>query len=185
VLPFRYVAAARVVPQLEPEIDSALLACISGLPDLPGQTAILVDVSGSMDERLSGKADLKRIDAAAALASVVKGNRRIFTFSQQVVECPPRYGMAGIDTIIRSQPHGGTYLGQAMTALNTQVPYDRVIVITDEQSADAVPPPKGKGYMINVASAENGVGYRNGWNHIDGFSENVIRWIAEHESSGI
>lgn len=49
VLPFRYVAAARVVPQLEPVIDQALQAAISELPALPGRTVVLVDVSGSMD----------------------------------------------------------------------------------------------------------------------------------------
>jgi len=43
-----------------------------------------------------------------------------------------------------------------------------------------VPPPKGKGYMINVASAERGVGYGD-WVRINGFSENVLRWIASHE----
>jgi hypothetical protein len=36
--------------------------------------------------------------------------------------------------------------------------------------------------MINVASARNGVGYGK-WTHLDGFSEHVIRWIAEYESA--
>lgn len=180
VLPFRYIAAARAAPQFEPAIDQALSEAISGLPPLPGKTVVLVDVSGSMDDRLSARSDLKRIDAAAALASIINGDVRVFTFSHQVVEVPARRGMAGVDAVIRSQPHGGTYLGQAMTAINAQVPYDRIIVITDEQSADRVPGPKGVGYMINVASAKNGVGY-GPWVHIDGFSESVLRFIGEHE----
>lgn len=181
VFPFRYVAAARACPQLEPYIDQALCEAVSTGPRLSGQTAILVDVSGSMGEKLSAKSDLTRMDAAAALASVVNGDVRVFTFSHNVVEVPPRRGMAGIDAVIRSQPHGGTYLGQAVTALNSNVNYDRLIVITDEQSADRVPDPKGKGYMINVASAKNGVGYGK-WCHIDGFSEAVIRFISEFEN---
>ena len=36
-------------------------------------------------------------------------------------------------------------------------------------------------YMINVASYKNGVGY-GAWVRIDGFSENVLRYIAEHEN---
>ena len=40
--------------------------------------------------------------------------------------------------------------------------------------------PGKRGYMINVASAKNGVGY-GAWTHIDGFSENVIRFIQEIE----
>ena len=60
--------------------------------------------------------------------------------------------------------------------------HDRLIVITDEQSHDAVPQPVAKAaYMINVASNRNGVGYGR-WTHIDGFSESVLRFIHEVES---
>lgn len=181
VLPFRYIAAARAAPQFEPALDQALSEAVSEMPILPGKTAVLVDVSGSMDERLSAKSDLKRIDAAAALASVIHGDLRVFTFSHQIVEVPPRRGMAGVDAVIRSQPHGGTYLGAAIDALNKQIPHERMIVITDEQTADRVPPPIAKrAYMINVASNRNGVGY-GPWVHIDGFSESVLRFIGAHE----
>lgn len=180
VLPFRYIAAARAAPQFEPAIDQALSEAIGFLPVLDGKTAVLVDVSGSMEGQLSAKSDMTRMDAAAGLASIIHGDVRVFTFSTQVVEVPPRRGMAGVDAVIRSQPHGGTYLGKAVAALNAQVPHDRLIVITDEQSNDRVPGPRGKGYMINVASARNGVGY-GPWVHIDGFSENVLRFIHEHE----
>lgn len=182
VWPFRYVAAARAVPQLEPVLDQALCEAVASGPRLSGTTAVLVDVSGSMDVHLSAKSDMKRIDAAAALASVINGNVRMFSFSQQVVEVPPRRGMAGVDAVIRSQPHGGTHLGAAVSAINKEVKHDRLIVITDEQSADRVPDPVAKhAYMINVASNKNGVGYGK-WCHIDGFSEAVIRFIAESEN---
>ena len=183
VLPFRYVAAARAAPQFEPAIDQALCEAIAEMPPLTGRTAILVDVSGSMDAQLSAKSDLKRLDAAAALASVPPSNDlRVFTFSETVVEVPPRRGMAGVDAIVKSQPHGGTYLGIAVDALNRKVQHDRLIVITDEQSHDRVPPPIAKrAYMINVASNQHGVGY-GPWTHIDGFSEGVIRFIREIES---
>lgn len=183
VLPFRYIAAARAAPQLEPAIDQALSEAIGFLPVLDGLTAVLVDVSGSMDAKLSAKSDMTRMDAAAALASIIPGNVRVFTFSEQIVEVPPRRGMAGVDAVIRSQNHSGTYLGAAVQAINQNVRYDRLIVITDEQSADCVGGPKGKGYMINVASNKNGVGY-GPWVHIDGFSENVLRFISEHERAG-
>lgn len=182
VWPFRYVAAARAVPQLEPVIDQALCEAVASGPRLTGVTAVLVDVSGSMDEKLSAKSDMTRMDAAAALASVINGDVRVFTFSDQVVEVPPRRGMAGVDAVVRSQPHCGTYLGAAVQAINAQVKHDRMIVITDEQSADRIPDPVAKGaYMINVASFKNGVGYGR-WTHIDGFSEAVIRFISETEN---
>lgn len=182
VLPFRYVAAARACPRLEPTIDQALSEAICELPAFPGKTAILVDVSGSMNEALSSKSDLKRMDAAAALASLIHGDVRMFSFSQKVVEVPPRRGMAGVDAIIRSQAHGGTALAAAVQAINTQVPHDRLIVITDEQATDGrVPDPACQNaYMVNVASYKNGVGYGK-WKHIDGFSEGILKWIHEAE----
>ncbi|MCL5460108.1 hypothetical protein M3M33_15835, partial [Loigolactobacillus coryniformis] len=83
-------------------------------------------------------------------------------------------GMALIDAIVGSQPHRGTYLGGALEALKTQAKAqaDRIIVITDEQSADAVGKPIGRGYMLNVATDKNGVGYGD-WTHVSGFSEAV------------
>ena len=90
--------------------------------------------------------------------------------------------MAGVDAVIRSQPHGSTYLGAAVNALNEQVPHDRLIVITDDQSHDAVPAPKAKrAYMINVASYKPSVAY-GPWTKIEGFSENVLRYITAAEN---
>lgn len=183
VLPFRYIAAARAAPSFESWIDEALVASVGESRPLKGKTGVLVDVSGSMDWAMSGKSELTRIDAASALASVINAeDLRVFTFSNALVEVPPRRGMAGVEVIKRSQTHGGTALGLAVTGLNEKVPeLDRLIVITDEQSEDRVPDPKAKhAYMINVASDKNGVGYGR-WVHIDGFSEAVLRFIREYE----
>lgn len=216
VLPFRYVAAARACPQLEPAIDQALSEAVAELPLLPGKTVVLVDVSGSMRDKLSGKSDLTRMDAAATLASIIHGDLRVFTFSAGIVEVAPRRGMAGVQVIVNSQPHSGTYLGQAIVALNGQAPMvageawrrrssglitpgpfytqvtprrfpavemDRLIVITDEQSHDQIPVPNAsRAYLINVASNQNGIGYGDRWTHIDGFSEQVLRFIHEFEA---
>lgn len=183
-LPFRYVAAARAVPAWEPQLDAAMQVAMAGLDKLPGSTAVLVDVSVSMDVKLSAKSDLTRMDAAAALAVLVRGvcqEARVFTFSNSVVEVPPRAGMALIDAVIGSQPHGGTYLGNAVEALRAAIKVDRLIVITDEQTADSVGKPLGRGYMINVATNQNGVGYGD-WTHISGFSEAVVQYIAALEA---
>ena len=57
----------------------------------------------------------------------------------------------------------------------------QLIVLTDEQSHDRVPDPeKGRGYMINLASNQHGVGY-GVWTYIDGWSEAVITYIRELE----
>lgn len=183
VLPFRYVAAARACPQLEPAIDTALLATLAESPTLPGTTIVLVDVSGSMDSRLSAKSDMTNMDAAAALASLIRGETvRVFTFTDRVVEVPHRLGMSGVDAVRNSQEHGGTFLGRAVKQMNT-LPHDRLIVITDEQSADSVPDPLAKwAYMINVSTNRSGVGYGR-WTHLDGWSEGILRFIAESEKA--
>lgn len=79
---------------------------------------------------------------------------------------------------------GGTDLARGIHAVD-QTEYDRLIVITDEQAQTyETPAPKVPGarcYLINVASARNGVGYGAPWIHLDGFSEHVIHWIAALE----
>lgn len=183
VLPFRYTAAARACPQFEPALDEALCEAISGMPVLDGLTVVMVDVSGSMDAALSAKSDLTRADAAATLASIIPGQCRVFSFSNSLVEVPARKGMAGVDAVLKSQHHSGTQLIDAIRQVNAKVKYDRIIVISDEQAAsdkNRLPDPNGKGYMINVASAKNGIGYGK-WTHIDGFSESVLRFIGEIE----
>lgn len=181
VYPFRFIAAARAVPQWEPHIDRALLRRIASLEAPSGLTAVLVDVSGSMNSPLSSRSDMTRADAAAALGAIFPGYVRLFSFSNRIEEVPPRRGMAGVDAILNSQQHFGTYLGSAVRWLNENVICDRLVVITDEQSHDSVPNPVAPlAYMINVASAKNGVGYGR-WTHIDGFSENVLSFIREIE----
>lgn len=63
-----------------------------------------------------------------------------------------------------------------------------MIVISDEQAHDPVGNPfkktGAKAYMLNVASERNGVGYKNGWRHIDGWSEACIDYIVAEEGFG-
>lgn len=186
VLPFRFIVAGRVVPSMEPELESWMLKCLEGADKLPGRTVLLVDVSGSMGSALSAKSDLRRLDAACGLAMLLREvceDVTVVTFSNQVVTVPPRRGFALRDVINQSQPHGGTYLGRAVQSLGQLGSFDRLIVITDEQSADRPPaPPCELGYIINVASHQNGVGYGK-WLHIDGFSEAVVDYIRAYEES--
>lgn len=178
VFPFRYLAAARIVPRLEPEIDRALSASIQMSKPLSGKTIVMVDVSGSMAAGLSGKSDLSRKDAAACLASVIPSNDlRVFSFANRLMELPPRKGMAGVQSIVSSQ-NGGTNLSGAVSQINKEK-HDRLIIVTDEQDTTGKPVPHPvcrRPYMINVASNRNGVGY-GPWIHLDGFSEGIIRYI--------
>jgi 60 kDa SS-A/Ro ribonucleoprotein len=185
ILPFRFIAAAKHAPQWESRIERAMLKCLEGREKLPGKTVLLIDVSGSMNWEISAKSDLKRYDAANGLAILARElceRVAIYSFSNSVVRIPDRHGFALRDAITNSQLHGGTRLGSAVEHINASEQYDRLIVLTDEQSHDTVPNPKGKGYVINVASYKNGVGY-GAWTHIDGWSEAVIDYIFEYEKT--
>jgi len=181
VLPFRFIAAARYAPQWEPELEKAMFRALEGQSKLHGKTVLLVDVSGSMDVQLSRRSEMRRNDAAYGLAVLLREiaeNVSIYTFSDRLVRVPSRQGFALRDALNASQPHNGTYLGQALKGIDEK--YDRLIVITDEQSHDPVPNPKARGYMLNVASYQNGVGYGS-WMHIDGWSDSVIEYIRAAE----
>jgi 60 kDa SS-A/Ro ribonucleoprotein len=182
VLPHQFIAAARNCPALEPAIDAAMQRALLNLPKLKGRTTLLVDVSGSMDGAMAGPSKILRVDAAAAVAILLAGvaeDLAVFSFSTSTVRVPARQGMALAEAIVRSQPHGGTYMGAAVKSVDHG---DSLIVISDEQSHDDVPVPKVRAYMINVASAENGVGYGK-WTHIDGFSAQCVKWIQQFEDS--
>lgn len=184
VLPFRFIAAARFAPAIEPQLEQCMFRSLVASPRLGGNTAILVDVSGSMDYPLSTKSDMRRMDAACGLAMVLRevcDSIRVFAFSDRCAEIPARRGFSLRDAIVTSMPHSSTCLGDAVRSVNKAASPDRLVVVTDEQTRDQVGRPHGVGYMINVASAENGVGYGS-WNHIDGFSESVVRWIVDLES---
>ena len=183
VLPFRFLAAARYAPQWEETLEQAMLKSVATQEKLPGKTIVLVDISGSMIAPLSRRSEMQRTDAAYGLAVLLReiGEKvGVFSFSDHLAEVPARRGFALRDAIDASQQHGATYLGKAVEELNKKERYDRLIVITDEQAHDSVPAPKGKGYVINVASYKNGVGYGK-WTHIDGWSEAVIEYIRTLE----
>jgi hypothetical protein len=188
VLPFRFLAAARSAPQWEQPLEDAMFRALDGrTARLAGHTVLLVDVSGSMEVALSSRSEMRRTDPAYGLAILLREIAEkvtIYTFSNQAKLVPSRRGMALRDALDRSQPHSGTYLGEALKQAEADCRdgYDRIVVITDEQSHDRVPAPKGKSYVVNVASNRNGVGYGE-WTHIDGWSEAVVDFIAELEAA--
>ncbi|MGC2621473.1 MAG: TROVE domain-containing protein [Acidobacteriaceae bacterium] len=181
VLPFRFLAAARHAPQWEEALEQAMFRSVEGRAKLAGHTVLLVDVSGSMVAPLSTRSEMLRTDAAYGLAVLLREiaeSVSLYTFSSLLKRVPARRGFALRDALDQSQPHGATMLGDALQRIDE--PYDRIIVITDEQSHDRVPAPRGRGYVVNVASYRHGVGY-GPWTHIDGWSESVIDYIRELE----
>jgi 60 kDa SS-A/Ro ribonucleoprotein len=187
VLPLRFLAAARVAPQWEGALEKAMFRSLaSRAARLVGHTVLLVDVSGSMEAPISRRSEMRRTDAAYGLAILLREIAEkvtVYTFSNEAKLVPSRRGLALRDALDKSQAHGATYLGSALEKVEADCRgHERLVVITDEQSHDRVPAPRGKGYVINVASNRNGVGYDR-WTHIDGWSEAVVDYIAELEAA--
>jgi hypothetical protein len=187
-LPFRFVTAARQAPKLEDAIEEAMLKGVAGLPKMNGSTGLVVDVSDSMNYRLAKRGETTRMDVAAGLAILLRQTTEEFaaaTFSDACVELPPRRGFALRDAIVKSQTHGGTHLKRALGELREKSGWkdlERLIVVTDEQSNDGIPPAwTKKAYVVNVAPYKNGISYENGWTHVDGWSERMLDYIAAVE----
>jgi len=199
ILPYRFISARKFAPHLQSDLEQAMYKCLEGFDKLPGKTVFLVDVSGSMTSRISGKSDLSRADAAAALAMLgreICESSEVYLFdtstrkvgSSQNNRWPSRETACSSDARgfkladgITSAVGGGTDIRQAVDYVNSLEKYDRLIMFTDEQSMTVPGAPTSRGYVINVATNENGVGYGE-WLHINGFSENTLRYIQEYEA---
>jgi hypothetical protein len=192
------------VPQWEGVIEPMMLRCLEGQAKLPGKTVLVIDTSGSMRAKLSGKSELTRKDVAAALAILARemcedvaiyctaGNDT--TRVHATMPIPARRGFALSDYITggevaRKIGGGGIFLVQCMAFIkDAEKAADRVIVLTDEQDCDTKLKPEAadafgvRNYLINVASAKNGIGYRK-WLHIDGWSDKVLSYIAQYEAT--
>ena len=186
VLPFRFISAARYAPQWEPQLEKAMFKCLASMEKLPGRTAIVIDNSGSMvGAPVSARSEIDRSDAACALAILVREiceDCVVIAFSDRPTLIPARRGFALRDAIKKS-PSGGTMTENPIQLAKKQG-YDRIIVITDEQSHQTISGPDKKGYFINVSTNQNGIGYGK-WLHIDGWSEAVIDYIREFEKSEV
>lgn len=184
VLPFRYIAAARVMPQFEDMLEAMMFRSLESVEKIKGKTRLLVDVSSSMyGPKVSAKSDITRQDASLALAMLCREvceDVEIYSFSGKALRIAPRRGFALADAIKTSQGCSGTCV--AASIKETDGDYDRTIVITDEQSHDRVVNPKGhnKAYIINVGSYQNGINHQ-AWTTITGFSEAVLDYIKEVE----
>ena len=208
ILPFQLVTAARYAPQLEDVLETKLLESMDSMEKLEGDTVVLLDTSGSMRSPLSGKGETTCQDVAASMGAIIRGvcNKSIiYTFQEDIQVVPSgRKGFALIDCVRRA-PSGGTSVIDCTNdavrmykeSHNGKYPA-RVIVVTDEQTnSDGTGrswrrgttvkldnlPSNCNGYIINVGTYENGVGYNNSCNyvHINGWSENVLKYISAYE----
>lgn len=192
VLPFRFLSAADHAPQLEKELYEAMVRCVKNVEKLPGKTLVLIDLSGSMDSKISSKGETKCSQVASAVGAI----------AEKVCENPVVFGYGttlnramgsgfSLWKSLQKANMGGTNTGDCTKqALGYHPDATRVIIITDEQSSDILPKLESnqRGYIVNVApygtgmytnnkSKGNEVKYEGNWTRINGWSEQIFRYI--------
>lgn len=150
-LPFRFYSAYKAAPSLRwaQALETALDLCLPNIPDLPGQTLVLVDTSGSMSMYENNGSGRRTYDSSArglnclnvaalfgaALATRAPDRTTLVTFdtNSRVVAVPRGGSVLKLTDQILGLPHGGaTYTQQAIQRHYDK--HDRVIILTDEQS---------------------------------------------------
>lgn len=193
VLPFQFLSAMKHAPAYVGALEEAMLANLADAPKLKGHTIVIVDVSGSMQQHMSGKSELTREEVAAAVAMIVREvseSVSIYANGTTTKYVQPLRGIALQKAIKNSGAgHSGIELTPATkyAKAHETKPADRVIVITDGQDTGrGLDAPEHalrlgkKNYIINVAAYRTGIGY-GPWINIDGFSEAVVKYIQEYE----
>lgn len=142
LFPYQVWAAYKNAPSdfYKVALANTLALAMRNVPSLP-RTLVLVDVSGSMQQRVSFRSEMMRCDVAAvAGASVVhnspKSDLVIYADYNKNLTIPA--GQSPLRTVQRivDARSGGTYTHTAIRDHYQQSRHDRVLVITDGQAHD-------------------------------------------------
>jgi 60 kDa SS-A/Ro ribonucleoprotein len=185
-LPFRFVTAARHAPKLEDAIEKAMLKGIAGLGKLEGSSGLIVDVSGSMNYRLSKKGETTRMDAAAGLAILLRekalrrdvfGRLRRAGAATRIRVAGRHRGLAGPLGHVPKARAGKPALEGRLARVGTHHrAHRRAVARRHPAYVDA------EGIRGEPGPIQNGVSYGNGWTHVDGWWERIVDYIAAAEA---
>ncbi|MDQ1234448.1 60 kDa SS-A/Ro ribonucleoprotein [Paenibacillus sp. SORGH_AS306] len=132
ILPFQFAKAYNEVkhPELRDTLSEAVDLSFDNLPDLPGRTAIFLDISGSMNgEYLQTGAVF-----AYALYKKTKGNSLFWLFNTTVHDAKPSRRDSIMGQARQVKAYGGTNTGAPVKQLtDIKEKVDQIIIITDEQ----------------------------------------------------
>ena len=185
IIPYQFISAAAHNPGFEDLLESAMFKCLGNEEPIKEAVSLLVDISGSMDSRISRKSEVMRYDVAAGLAVLLREictDIKLYVFNDKLFEIPPRRGFALRDAITKNAG-GGTNMWESIRSAGKDRRNRVMIVITDEQTMDRGNYSDANSdllVIINVASYQNGVGYEKGVVHINGWSDSVIYWLREY-----
>ncbi|MFD2611283.1 TROVE domain-containing protein [Paenibacillus gansuensis] len=192
ILPFRFATAFHQVenPVLKDALREAVELTFGNLPELGENTAIFLDISGSMEGRYL------EIGAVFALALYKKtqGNSLFWLFDDDVLDAMPSRYDSILTQAARIHTRGGTDTGapvRELTRLRRKV--DQIIIITDEQQNAGSPfyeelsryrakvNPEVKAFIVDIAPYRHAMVPSRDTRtfYIYGWSDTVLSYIAQ------
>lgn len=154
--PFRFLAASREIGKtplsvkdkkvLLDALSQALEHSVENVGEIPGDTLIFVDCSGSMMSRVSGKSTMSCLDAAACMAAILSKACRsayIYAFGSECVLLDVRK-TDSVTTIIDKVMGANRQVGNATyaykpfyEAVRGALKADRIVLLSDMQCYSA------------------------------------------------
>lgn len=236
-LPFRFLSAARIfdpsiggrtahsyrtVDAAKPNaqnlvvldaLDKALGFSVQNLPKLPGNTAVFIDNSGSMNSPVSEMSEITNVDAAnmlGALMALASDNVKVYAFTDRPYPVQIRKADSVLTNMARIAKAGGdggsTNAYLCPPALQTEgFKADRIILISDMQCWDNRGGGTGASFREAVKTYRKWAGKKT-WLHsinmvgtveaqmasddpntnlLSGFSDQTVRAIAAAESKAV
>lgn len=140
MFPFRFYAAHRETATLRwgQSLETAIEHSLANVPSLAGRSLILVDVSGSMRDGMSGRSKLTRAEAAALFGAALALRAEkadLIAFDDGSRDIPFRKvgSVLRLATEIVGMVGGGTNTWQAVQK-HLAPEHVRVVILTDEQA---------------------------------------------------
>lgn len=140
-LPMRFLSAFKATSNMQwwPALEAALNLSLQNVPSLPGRSLILVDLSGSMWDKMSARSELQRWEAAATFGLALALRAEFadlvaFGDSAQVVKVSKGASLLPLVQAM-NRSLGGTRTGEAVAATLRPGYHDRVVILTDEQQS--------------------------------------------------
>ena len=138
-LPFRYMSAIDAVksPVLHKALSKAMDLSLKNVPELKGKTALLVDLSGSMESaHVSGKSARTAADAARALAGMFYTQGQdvtliAFADTAKKATVKGNGAMAAAEALKKIDVGGGTNPSAGLALVPADV--DRIVLLSDMQ----------------------------------------------------
>ena len=138
ILPFRFASAWSMVdvPWLRRALEKAVELSADALPEIPGRTAVLLDISGSMSGQM--------LQAGALLALSIlrksEGDTFIRLFNTESIPFATRPGESILAAASRIEASGGTNTGVSVREMiASRVFCDTIVIVTDEQQNTGSP----------------------------------------------